>query len=122
MMKDNRQYVLFGSGSKVSTLTQNEDFDNVFGDKDMTSVNKNAVITNNQIYLEYLKDVTKVSDKLKNEISFPTQQRMIVLDSLFDAGELRNTKNQTVVSNYENAVAGYTNILEKELLNKIGYK
>ena len=122
MMKDNRQYVLFGSGSKVSTLTQNEDFDNVFGDKDMTSVNKNAVITNNQIYLEYLKDVTKVSDKLKNEISFPTQQRMIVLDSLFDAGELRNTKNQTVVSNYENAVAGYTNILEKELLNKIGYE
>ena len=122
MMKDNRQYVLFGSGSKVSTLTQNEDFDNVFGDKDMTSVNKNAVITNNKIYLEYLKDVTKVSDKLKNEISFPTQQRMIVLDSLFDAGELRNAKNQTVISNYENAVAGYTNILEKELLNKIGYE
>jgi len=122
MMKDNRQYVLFGSGSKVSTLTQNEDFDNVFGDNDMTSVNKNAVITNNQIYLEYLKDVTKVSDKLKNEISFPTQQRMIVLDSLFDAGELRNAKNQTVISNYENAVAGYTNILEKELLNKIGYE
>jgi hypothetical protein len=121
-MKDNRQYVLFGSGSKVSTLTQEGDFDNVFGDKDMTSVNKNAVITNNQIYLEYLKDVTKVADKLKNEISFPTQQRMIVLDSLFDAGELRNVKNQTVVSNYENAVADYTNILEKELLNKIGYE
>ena len=124
MMKDNLQYVLFGSGSKVSTLTDRTDgkFDNIFGDKDMTSVNKDAFITPNVIYLEYLKDVTKVADKLKNEISVPTQQRMIVLDSLFDAGDLRNTKNKEVVENYENAVAGYTNILEKELLNKIGYE
>jgi predicted NAD-dependent protein-ADP-ribosyltransferase YbiA (DUF1768 family) len=124
MMKDNMQYVLFGSGSKVSTLTDRTDgkFDNIFGDKDMTSVNKDAYITPNVIYLEYLKDVTKVADKLKNEISVPTQQRMIVLDSLFDAGDLRNTKNKEVVENYENAVAGYTNILEKELLNKIGYE
>lgn len=124
MMKDNLQYVLFGSGSKVSTLTDRTDgkFDNIFGDKDMTSVNKNAFITPNVIYLEYLKDVTKVADKLKNEISVPTQQRMIVLDSLFDAGDLRNVKNKEVVENYENAVAGYTDILEKELLNKIGYE
>ena len=65
------QYVLFGSGSKVSTLTDRTDgkFDNIFGDKDMTSVNKDAYITPNVIYLEYLKDVTKVADKLKN-ISF----------------------------------------------------
>ena len=124
MMKDNIQYVLFGSGSKVSTLTDRTDgeFDNIFGDKDMTSVNKDAYVTPNVIYLEYLKDVTKVADKLKNEISVPTQQRMVVLDSLFNAGNLRNVKNKEAVENYDNAVAGYTNILEKELLNKIGYE
>ena len=124
MMKDNIQYVVFGSGSKVSTLTNNTDgnFDNIFGNKDMTTVNQDAVITKNTIYLEYLKDVTKVADKLKNDISFPTQQRMIVLDSLFDAGDLRNTKNKSVVDNYDNAVSSYTDILEKELLNKIGYE
>ena len=124
MMEDNLQFVVFSSGSKVASLTNRTDgkSDNMFGDKDMQSVNKDADIRPNVIHLEFLKDVTKVADKLKNEISVGTQQRMVVLDSLFDAGELRNAKNKTVVNEYQNAVSSYTNLLEKELLNKIGYE
>jgi len=122
MMKENRQYVTFGSGSKVSSLTTDGNFDNIFGDDTQKSVSMDAPIRNNQIYLEYLKDVTKVATKLKKEISYPTQKRVLLLDGLFNVGEIIHKVHEDVANEYKDSVEDYTETLALELLNKIGYE
>ena len=122
MLEDNLQYITFGSGSKVSTLTMEGDFDNIFGDSMQKSVSMDAPIMKNVIYLEYLKDVTKVSAKLKNQITLPTQKRVLLLDGLYDGGELINPSHKDIAESYKNAVDNHTEALTLELLNKIGYK
>lgn len=123
MLKSNMQYYAFGSGSKVSTLTMDGNFDNIFApDSQEKAVSKDAPVRLNQIHLEYLKDVTEVSSKLKKEISYPTQKRVLLLDGMFDVGEIINSDHKEIVDDYINAVGNYTDISELELLNKIGYE
>jgi predicted NAD-dependent protein-ADP-ribosyltransferase YbiA (DUF1768 family)/alkylated DNA repair dioxygenase AlkB len=123
MLKSNMQYYAFGSGSKVSTLTMDGSFDNIFApDSQEKAVSKDAPVRLNQIHLEYLKDVTEVSSKLKKEISYPTQKRVLLLDGMFDVGEIINSDHKEIVDDYINAVGNYTDISELELLNKIGYE
>lgn len=122
MLKSNVQYVTFGSGSKVSTLTLDGDFDNIFGDSEAKTVSMDAPMKINQIYLEYLKDVTKVSTKLKKEISYPTQKRVLLLDGLFNVGDIINKANESIAVEYRQTVDEYTETLVLDLLNKIGYE
>jgi len=123
MLKSNMQYYAFGSGSKVSTLTMDGNFDNIFAtDSQEKAVSKDAPVRLNQIHLEYLKDVTEVSSKLKKEISYPTQKRVLLLDGMFDVGEIINSDHKEIVDEYIKGVGNYTDILELELLNKIGYE
>ena len=122
MLKSNIQYVTFGSGSKVGTLTTDGNFDNIFGNEEQNTVSMDAPIKNNQIYLEYLKDVTKVASKLKKEISYPTQKRVLLLDSLYNVGEIIHKSHENIANNYKASVDEYTNTLTLDLLNKIGYE
>jgi hypothetical protein len=122
MMKENLQYVTFGSASKVSTLTTDGNFDNIFGDETQKTVSMDAPIRKNVIYLEYLKDVTKVASKLKKEISYPTQKRVLLLDGLFSVGNIINEANADIAAEYKTSVDDYTETLALDLLNKIGYE
>jgi hypothetical protein len=122
MMKENLQYVTFGSASKVATLTMTGEFDNIFGDETQKTVSADAPIRKNVIYLEYLKDVTKVASKLKKEISYPTQKRVLLLDGLFSVGAIINKANTDIAAEYKASVDDYTETLALDLLNKIGYE
>lgn len=123
MLKSNMQYYAFGSGSKVATLTTNGDFDDIYQpDSQQKAVDMEAPVMPNEIYLEYLKDVTAVSTKLKNEISYPTQKRVLLLDGLFNVGEVINSDNKEIVDGYKSSVDNYTDALTLDLLNKIGYE
>lgn len=126
MMQENIQYVTFGTGSKVSTLTSNGTVDDIYTDDTQTKIKpydkEKNIFTPNVIYLEYLKDVTKVNTSYKEKITFPTQKRGILLDGLFDQGLLLNDSNRTAINNYKNAVNSYTNVLKQELLSEIGFK
>ena len=122
MLSENLQYVTFGSGSKISTLTTEGNFDNIFGDETQKSVSMDAPIRKNIIHLEYLKDVTKVATKLKKEISYPTQKRVLLLDGLFNVGEIIHKAHTDVANRYKGAVEEYTETLALDLLNKIGYE
>ena len=122
MLENNLQYVTFGSGSKVSTLTMTGAFDDIFGDANQKSVSMTAPIKPNVIHLEYLKDVTKVASKLKKEISYPTQKRVLLLDGLFNVGEAINEASGETAGKYKAAVDNYTDVLTLDLLNKIGYE
>jgi len=122
MLNENLQYVTFGSGSKVAALTTNGEFDNIFGDETQKTVSADAPIKKNVIHIEYLKDVTKVATKLKKEISYPTQKRVLLLDGLFNVGEIINEANADIANEYKASVEDYTETLALELLNKIGYE
>lgn len=122
MLKSNMQYYAFGSGSKVSTLTMDGTFDNIFEPgSDEKAVSADAPVKINKIYLEYLKDVTAINTKFKGEISYPTQKRVLLLDGLFNVGEVAD-KHKEIAAGYKSAVDDYTEILTLELLNKIGYE
>lgn len=122
MMKENLQYVTFGSGSKVATLTMDGSYDNIFGDETQKSISMTAPIKKNVIHIEYLKDVTKVATKLKKEISYPTQKRVLLLDGLFNVGDIINSANKEITNEYKLSVNDYTESLVLDLLNKIGYE
>ena len=121
MMTDNIQMMSFSSGSKVSIMTQNGEFDDIFQGKQQKYVNEDAKITINEMHVRYLKDVTKVPKVLKDYITLGTQDRVISLSTLYDQGELVEGIDPKVASEYEQAVDNLTNVYRDELMSKIGY-
>ena len=121
MMDENIQYVTFESGSKGAYLTKDGKVDNVFKENEK-AVNEQMTFTPNTIYLDYLKEVTVINDKLKKEIPIATQTRFVLYDNLFDNGKLINEKNKSVVDNYNNNVKDLTELYKKELFDEIGFE
>jgi predicted NAD-dependent protein-ADP-ribosyltransferase YbiA (DUF1768 family) len=127
MIKQNIQYVTFQTGSKVGSVTSevNEKgkavADKIYNDDEQKSLKTDIKFTPNTVYLEYLKDVTKVPVSYKNKTVFATQLRKLILSNLYRNGEL-TVKNQVLVKDYEDAVDAYGEFLKMELLNEIGYK
>jgi hypothetical protein len=121
MMEQDIQYVVFQSGSKVSGVTKDGFADKVHQDSQKDLLEK-IDFTPNKIYLEYLKDVTKVKSKYANRTVFATQLRKIIMESLYEEGQVLSGIDKAKVEQYEQAVDNYTEILEIELLNDIGFE
>ncbi|MFN9955141.1 MAG: hypothetical protein ACK55I_18755, partial [bacterium] len=117
MLKDNVQYITFESGSKGSYLTEDGQVNNLFATKEDKDLNEEAIITANPIYLNYLKEVTVINDKLKNVIPIATQTRFVIYDNLFDNGKLINEKNKPLVDTYNTNVKNLTELYKRELLD-----
>ena len=134
MIESDIQMVTFKSGSKAANLVSKPgQSDDIFAklpndeklnrtDKYVEESNDKAPIKNNKIHLRYLKDVTNVADKLKGSITVGTQSRVIVESQLYSRGELVDKKNKKVAAEYRKAVKNLTDVLEKELLDDIGFK
>lgn len=124
MMKDNIQYVTFQSGSKVGSVTSDGSADVIYDNEDQNVIKSNIKFTPNTIYLEYLKDVTKVPVKFKEKTVFATQLRKLILSNLYEGGELidKFKKHAGTIKAYEKAVDDYGDLLKTELLNEIGYE
>jgi len=138
MVESDIQLVTFKTGSKVSNITSKEnaknDADNIFekredigkinmSEKYVESDNKKAPIANNKIHLRYLKDVTEVTDELKGKITVPTQPRVVLESRLYERGDILKGMEQHkgLAKDYRSAVSNYTQVLETELLNEIGF-
>jgi len=124
MLRSNRQYVLFGSGSKVSTVTLDGNFDDVFlNDKQKAiKTGDDFQTANNIIYVEYLKDVTSVNSTFKKKVTAGTQQRVMFVDNFFKDGQIVNPEeNKELVEGYVQNSRNITNVLIAELLNEIGF-
>ena len=121
MMGQQIDYVTFESGSKASYLTNDGEVNNLFATKEEKSLNEEAIITANPIYLNYLKEVTVINDKLKNVIPIATQTRFVIYDNLFDNGKLINEKNRPLINDYNTNVENLTELYKQELLDEIGF-
>tara|TARA_R110001592_G_scaffold76455_1_gene230712 strand:- start:4988 stop:16087 length:11100 start_codon:yes stop_codon:yes gene_type:complete len=130
MLQLDRQMVTFSSGSKAAYLTTDGSADNIFRkendsyfkDKYVEIDNTKAPIANNKIHLSYLKDVTEVADKLKNQITLPTQSRVVTISQLYDMGILKKGIDPKVAKEYVDAVNNHTDVLETQLLDEIGFE
>ena len=128
MMKNNIQYVTFQTGSKVGSVTTEVDSkgkavaDKIYADEGQKQLLPNINFTPNTIYLEYLKDVTKVPTAFKGKTVFSTQLRKLILSNLYNRGLITNADHTNALKEYENTVDEYGNLLKMELLNDIGYE
>jgi hypothetical protein len=122
MMRGNIQYVTFESGSKVSGVTADGNPDIIFTDDTQTKLKDELTFTPNIVPLEYVKNVTEVNTEYKGTITFPTQMRGLILDGLYEEGEIPNEKNEPTAERYHNAVKNYTEILKLQLLDEIEYE
>ena len=121
MMKDQVDYVLFESGSKVSHIGTGDVILNPDG-----TFNKDSNFTVNTIYAEYLKNQTEVNASYKGKSIFSTQLRKIILDGLYVQGKVKSAKYQDItderVKKYVDRVEEYTNLLKIDLLEEMGYE
>ena len=121
MLEQQIDYVTFETGSKVAHIGKG---DNVFNEDG--SFNDKVTFTPNTIYAEYLKNQTEINSSYKGVTIFSTQIRKMILEGLYENGEIKNTKNKALVAEraneYIRRVEFLTNLHKLELLNQLGYE
>jgi hypothetical protein len=121
MMKDQMDYVLMESGSKVSHIGTG---DNIFNDDG--TFNDNADFTVNTIFAEFLKNQTEVNSSYKEKSIFSTQLRKMILEGLYEKGVIKSLDYSEItnkrVKRYIDHVEEYTELLKLELLEEMGYE
>ncbi len=121
LMKDQIDYALFQTGSKVGHIGEGDNIINSDG-----TINKDETITENIIFAEYLKNQTEVNSKYKGKSIFSTQLRKLILEGLYEKGVIDTTDEDKIteprVRKYLNDVAEYTETLKVELLDEIGFE
>jgi hypothetical protein len=121
MMKDQVDYVLFESGSKVGHIGNGDNILNEDG-----SINKKADFTKNIVYAEFLKNQTEINASYKGKSIFSTQLRKLILEGLYAQGSIKSTNYKDItderVRKYIDHVEEYTDLLKLELLEEMGYE
>ena len=121
MMKDQIDYVVFESGSKIGHIGTGDVVMNEDG-----TFNKNSTFTVNRIYADYLKNQTEINPSYKGKSIFSTQLRKLILEGLYVKGKITSVEYQDItdkrVKQYVDRVEEYTNLLKLELLEEMGYE
>ena len=147
MVDQNINYLLYESGSKLGTITENDgQIDNIFLNEEEDTIkpfDPNQQYTPNIVYLDFLKDQLDIGTKFKNKVTFPTQLRKLIILGLFEKGLPADIINDISIddwnklswgkklekSKYLNETVEYINLLNRlmtakreELLDKAGWK
>ena len=140
MMNEGIDYLTFESGSKVSTITNEEGADSFYNND--RSTNMDVKLTKNVIYTKYLKNQLKIDNKYKGKVTLPTQMRKILVSGIFNKNtvptDFSGTRKQWKKLSKANKIASsdlykwlqqYQNSLDNivkyktiELLNELGVK
>jgi len=120
MMREQIDYVTFQTGSKISQQGTGDAIVRKNG-----SIDNSITFTKNIIFSEFLKNQTAVPVKYKNVSIFSTQLRKLILDGLYENGQIV-TKDEAkikdaLVKRYVNAVENYTKLVTKKLLDDMGF-
>lgn len=86
MIKQKVDMVLLKSGSKVANLTRGGKMDPFYKDNKTRTFDSNIDLLKTPIFLHYLKDQQETGDEFKKKVTFPTQQRVLITDDLFENG------------------------------------
>ena len=151
MISEGIGYATFKSGSKMSTVTNpSYSEDATKADPFYSNVQKRTLaseeFTPNIIYVQYLKDQLDTGEEFKVKMTFPSQMRKLIIDSLVENGvptdfrpEIKDnnkrveawekatasdkkTPNYKLYTKFESLIGELTNTKYRELLDRIGWK
>ena len=107
MTREGIDYVVFESGSKVATITKDGTPDNWYNEK--RELNTEEPFTKNTIFLDYLKDQLEIAPKFKGKVTFPTQLRTLIEESMFENGLPVDFMSDKKLSDRQKAWNGMSN-------------
>lgn len=116
MMDQGVAYATFQTGSKINQMGTG---DNIFNEDG--TYNKDVTLTKNVIYGAYLKSQVNVNKSFKGENVFSTQARKLTPEGLFDKGRPQTPRGKAAFEKYQKALSDYTDIVEYQLLEEIGF-
>ena len=121
MLEQQVDYVTFETGSKVAHIGKGDQVYNEDG-----TFNKSVKFTKNVIFAEFLKNQTEINASYKGVSIFSTQLRKMILEGLYEQGEIKSKNNKELVKKraeeYIRRVEFLTNIHKLQLLDEIGYE
>lgn len=141
MMEQGVDYTLYKSGSKLTTVTNNNKriSDVAFIDGNTNDFNDDVEFTINPIYTAYLKDQLKLGNDFKSNARFSTQLRALLPYGLFEGGipvdykgkrewkklsndqKRKGSKFYSLVDNFRTRVQKLIDYEKDNLLNEIGW-
>jgi len=138
MTREQVDYVLFKSGSKIATITAGNEVDDIYDNN--TRQLTTAPFTKNVIFVDYLKDQLEIGSSYKGKVTFPTQLRTLVeeglmkdgvptdytgtpeqWDSLSESSREAASTNYKLLKDFEKNTAALTEYKKKELLKKANW-
>jgi hypothetical protein len=125
MVKQGFDYGLFESGSKMAVLTKDGKPDKLYADGNRTIApwdgSNETRFTENNIFLQYLKNQVDINTKWKKKTVFSTQLRKLIINDLFKQGLPNNEDFEKMVTNFETLLDSLQNYKKQELLQEIGW-
>jgi hypothetical protein len=126
LVKQQLDYALFESGSKLATITTNGEADSFYeNDEDRIIKPWNTgdkEYSKNIIFLQYLKDQVAINSTWKDKSIFSTQLRTLIINNLYEEGKPLNPDFEKLVKEFENLLDRYQDVKKKELLDQMGWK
>lgn len=124
MMKNQMDYVVYESGSKIGHITSDGKGD-VIENSD-GKIMYDAKFTKNVVFVENLKNQTEINKVFKEKTIFSTQLRKMILEGLYEKGVITSTDETQItndkVLNYIKHVSELSSLLKLELLDEIGFE
>lgn len=128
LVKQNVDYAVFVSGSKLGTLTKDGKPDNFYDNNDKNARNikewneGDVEYTKNQIFLQYLKSQVDIHTHWKEKTVFSTQLRKLIINDMFEQGNPLSQDMKRMVKNFEYNLDLLQNSKKQQLLKEAGWK
>lgn len=117
MMRQQVDYVIFESASKVGTVTKASGVDRLYSEE--REIDKSD-FTINSIYLNYFKNQVEIAPEFKGNIVFPIQVRTLIESDIYENGSPVSADLGKLADRYESLLTKLTEIKKEQLAKEIG--
>lgn len=127
LVRQNVDYALFESGSKMATITKDGKPDKLYSEEDKEGrtikqwVKGDPEYTKNTVFAQYMKNQVDIAPTWKNKTIFSTQLRKLIINDLFKRGLANSPYFNKLVEEFENTLNTLQNYKKQELLEEIGW-
>jgi hypothetical protein len=124
MTRQNVDYGLFQSGSKLASYTKDGSFDKLYtGENRQVKewAKGESEYTKNPVFIQYLKNQVDIAPTFKGSSIFSTQLRKLIINDIFKNGIAVNSKMGDLVTKFESLLDKLQENKTKDLLKEIGW-